>query len=115
VIGDRVERLRAGLEDPFLVSDPINLRYLTGLDSSNAALLVEADRIRLFADFRYAESARAVEGVECVERARDLFPRLSELLVGRLGCEASSGTSSPSLARRGFRNRWRGGLVLRQC
>ena len=37
---DRVGRLRASLEEPLLVTDPANLRYLTGLASSNAALLV---------------------------------------------------------------------------
>ena len=60
----RVDRLRESLEEPFLVSAPANVRYLTGFVSSNAALLVEPDRVRLFTDFRYAESARAVDGVE---------------------------------------------------
>ncbi len=86
----RVERLRALLEEPLLVSDPANVRYLSGLGSSNAALLVEEDRVRLFTDFRYAESARAIEGVEFVEAKRDLFQTLSELLSGRIGFEASS-------------------------
>nr|MBA2568242.1 aminopeptidase P family N-terminal domain-containing protein [Actinomycetota bacterium] len=49
----RVERLRAKLEEPLLVSDPVNVRYLAGLNSSNAALLVEPERVRLFTDFRY--------------------------------------------------------------
>ena len=34
------------------------MRYLSGFESSNAALLVEPDRVRLFSDFRYAEAAR---------------------------------------------------------
>ena len=40
-MNDRVDRLRAKLEEPLLVSDPANVRYLSGLASSNAALLVE--------------------------------------------------------------------------
>jgi Xaa-Pro aminopeptidase len=91
-MNDRVERLRAKLEEPLLVSDPVNVRYLSGLDSSNAALLVEPERVRLFTDFRYAESARVVEGVEFVETERDLFQSLADALTGRIGFEATSVT-----------------------
>jgi Xaa-Pro aminopeptidase len=91
-MSDRVERLRAKLEEPLLVSDPVNVRYLSGLDSSNAALLVEPERVRLFTDFRYAAGARAVEGVEFVETERDLFQSLAEELTGRIGFEATSVT-----------------------
>jgi Xaa-Pro aminopeptidase len=90
VIAERVERLREGLEDPFLVSDPANFRYLTGLESSNAALLVEPDRLRIYTDFRYAEGARALDGFEVVETKRDLYQDLAELLTGRMQFEASS-------------------------
>jgi Xaa-Pro aminopeptidase len=90
VIGDRVERLREKLEDPLLVSDAANVRYLSGLDSSNAALLIEPDRVRVFTDFRYADSARALDGAEYVETKRDLYQSLAELLSGRVGFEASS-------------------------
>ena len=91
-MNDRVERLRAKLEEPLLVSDPVNVRYLCGLDSSNAALVVEPERVRLFTDFRYGESARAVEGVEFVETKRDLFQSLADDLTGRIGFEATSVT-----------------------
>ena len=87
---DRLERLRERLEEPLLVSDPANVRYLTGFDSSNAALLVEPDRLRMYTDFRYAEGARAVGGFEVVETKRDLYEDLSELLVGRIRFEATS-------------------------
>jgi Xaa-Pro aminopeptidase len=85
----RVERLRASLEEPLLVSAGGNIRYLTGFSSSNAALLVEQDRLRLFSDFRYSDAARAVEGVEYVETNRNLYAGLSELLAGRIGFEAN--------------------------
>ena len=60
----RLDRLRAEIEAPFLVTNAVNVRYLTGFESSNPALLVEPERVRLFSDFRYAEAGRAVEDVE---------------------------------------------------
>ena len=86
----RVDRLREKLEQPFLVSDGANVRYLSGLASSNAALLIDDERVRVFTDYRYAESARAVEGADFVEARRDLYQTLSELLSGPIGFEATS-------------------------
>ena len=84
----RVERLQASLEEPLLVSNLVNVRYLVGFESSNAALVVEPDQVRLFSDFRYAELGRAVEGVEFVETKRSLYAALGELLEDRIGFEA---------------------------
>jgi Xaa-Pro aminopeptidase len=86
----RVERLQASLEEPLLVSNLVNVRYLVGFESSNAALVVEPERVRLFSDFRYAELGRSVEGVEFVETKRSLYAALAELLEGRLGFEADA-------------------------
>ncbi len=88
-MNDRIARLRNLLEEPLLVTNPVNVLYLTGLDSSNVALLVEPDRARLFTDFRYIESARAIEGVEAVQTMRSLIGWLAEELNGRFGFEAS--------------------------
>ena len=61
-----------------------NVRYLTGLQSSNAAVLVEPDAsATLFTDFRYAPRAREVAVVTFVETARSLLPPIGELLTGR--------------------------------
>jgi Xaa-Pro aminopeptidase len=87
----RIERLAALLEEPLLVAGPpyvlggqANVRYLTGLQSSNAAVLVEPDaNATLYADFRYAARGREVEGVTFVETARSLLPDIGELLKGR--------------------------------
>ncbi|HUI36164.1 MAG TPA: aminopeptidase P family protein, partial [Gaiellaceae bacterium] len=84
----RVDRLRESLEEPVLVTNGVNVRYLVGFASSNAALLVEPDRVRLFSDFRYAEAGRGVDGVEFVETKRSLVVALAELLEGRIGFEA---------------------------
>jgi Xaa-Pro aminopeptidase len=91
-VSDRIARLRETLEGPFLVSDPVNVRYLTGLASSNAALLVEPDRVRLFTDFRYLARAHELDGIEVVETKRDLFQSLADELSGEIGFEATSVT-----------------------
>ena len=85
---NRLARLRASLEEPLLVSNGVNVRYLVGFESSNAALLVEPEHVRLFSDFRYAEAGRALEGVEFVETKRSLHAALAEHLSGRIGFEA---------------------------
>jgi Xaa-Pro aminopeptidase len=80
----RLERLGAGLAEPFLVTGGVNVRYLTGLSSSNAALLVEpGGATTLYTDFRYLEKAAAVEGVELVQTARDVIGWLATALSGR--------------------------------
>ena len=84
----RIERLRESLEEPLLITNPTNILYLFGFKSSNAALLIEADRARLFTDFRYSEAARAVEGVEFEETKRALLADLAGRLSGRIGFEA---------------------------
>jgi Xaa-Pro aminopeptidase len=83
----RIDRLRERLEEPLLVTNLVNIRYLCGFDSSNAALLVEPDRVRLFTDFRYIEEARTVPDVEAVQTKRALIAELAETLVGRVGFE----------------------------
>ncbi len=85
----RLARLRELLEEPLLVTNPVNVLYLTGFASSNAALFVEPEHVRLFTDFRYVEAAQAVEGVEAVETKRSLIAWLSEELSGRIGFEAN--------------------------
>jgi Xaa-Pro aminopeptidase len=87
----RIEALAALLEEPLLVAGPpyfvggqANVRYLTGLESSNAAVLVEPDgNATLYTDFRYAARAREVEGVAFVETARNLLSTVAESLTGR--------------------------------
>jgi Xaa-Pro aminopeptidase len=80
----RLERLAQTLELPLIVTHGPNVRYLTGFKSSNAALLVEPDaNATLYTDFRYAQRARALEGVAFIETPRRLLPALAGLLQGR--------------------------------
>src|SRR6185437_3726535 len=85
----RLQGLAAGLKLPLLVTNLVNIRYLTGFDSSNAALLVRPDgEATLFTDFRYIESARQVEGVDPQLANRSLIPDLAKRLSGRIQFEA---------------------------
>lgn len=98
----RVERLRDEMERlevvSFLVSNPVNVRYLTGFESSNAFVLVEHDEVLLLTDGRYAEAARAVAGVDVQIVERDFVPglakRLGELADGPVGFESDHLTVS---------------------
>jgi Xaa-Pro aminopeptidase len=68
----------------------VNVQYLTGFESSNAALLIEPDCVRLFTDFRYAERAREVEDVEFEETKRYICSDLAERLPKRVAFEADA-------------------------
>lgn len=87
----RLARLGAELGEPLLVTDGVNVRYLTGFESSNCALLVEpGGATTLYTDFRYADAAGAVADVEFVQTRRDVASALAELLAGRrVGFEAA--------------------------
>jgi Xaa-Pro aminopeptidase len=79
----RLARLAGRLEEPLLVLSGVNVRYLTGFASSNAALLVEPGHTTLYTDFRYADAARDVAGVELVVTPRDLLGYLAQRHAGR--------------------------------
>lgn len=87
--------------------------YLTGFDSTNAALIVDRDGARLFTDFRYAERARQVEGVEFEETSRYLYTDLPTLLPPRVAFEADAMTYAnyEFLRRGGIELEPRRGLV----
>src|SRR5258708_23842412 len=87
----RIDRLRELLSEPLLVTNLVNVRYLTGFDSSNAALLVEPERARLYTDFRYLEAAKAevADEVDVVQTQRSLITWLGANLSGRVGFESS--------------------------
>jgi Xaa-Pro aminopeptidase len=90
----RLKQLQERIEEPLLVTAPVNVKYLTGFESTNPALLVEHGRARLFSDFRYAEAGKRVEGVEFTVTKRNLFASLADELTGRIGFEADAVTYS---------------------
>lgn len=87
----RIERLAAVLDEsllvaglPYVLGGQANVLYLTGLKSSNSAVLVEPDgSATLFTDFRYAQRAGAVAGVSFVETPRGMLAAIGERLAGR--------------------------------
>ena len=83
----RLDRVRALIEAPLLVTNPINVWYLTELDSSNAALLVEPDGLRVFTDFRYVEKARLL-GLDVTPVSRKLVSELAPHLPPKIEFEA---------------------------
>jgi len=63
-VTQRLQKLRQKLVehelDAILISQPENLRYLSGFTGSAGALLISPDSAMLATDFRYLEQARAV-------------------------------------------------------
>jgi Xaa-Pro aminopeptidase len=85
----RLEALAGLLDAPLLVTDLTNVLYLTGFDSSNAALLVEpGGGVTLYTDFRYLEVARGVPNVDVQLTKRSLLRDVGEQLKGRVQFEA---------------------------
>jgi Xaa-Pro aminopeptidase len=73
------------------VTAPVNVRYLTGFESTNAAVLVSpGGSVRLFTDFRYAERARQLEDVDVVETPRYLYTDLPQHLSEPVAFEADA-------------------------
>ena len=110
-MSSRLNRLRGLLGelevDALLVTNGTNVRYLCGFESSNAQLLVDADRAVLLTDGRYLEAAARTPDVDVVETTHeppaDLGGRLAELARGRVGFEAATVTvaAHAKLARSG--------------
>lgn len=87
--GDRLEQLLAERDlDRMLVTDLVNVRYLTGFTGTNGACVC-GPGVRLFlTDFRYTERAAAeVEGWEAVTISADWLKGIAERLEGRVGFE----------------------------
>jgi Xaa-Pro aminopeptidase len=85
----RLQALASQLDTPLLVTNLMNVFYLTGFDSSNAALLVEpGGDATLYTDFRYAESARSVPDVEVQMTKRTMMADVGARLTGRVQFEA---------------------------
>jgi Xaa-Pro aminopeptidase len=113
----RIERLAATLDQPLLVTSGVNVRYLTGLASSNVAVLVDPrGEATLFTDFRYAKRAAAIEGVRFEQTARavigDLATRLAGQTVG-IETDALSVASLETLREGGVDTEPTSGLVER--
>ncbi len=87
--GDRLQALAAEKElDRMLVTDLVNVRYLTGFGGTNGACVC-GDGVRVFlTDFRYTERAEAeIEGWDVVTLTDDWLGGIAERLSGAVGFE----------------------------
>jgi Xaa-Pro aminopeptidase len=88
----RGERLAAGLAehelDLMLVTELVNVRYLTGFGGTNGACVCGPETRLFLTDFRYTERAETeVEGWEVVTVRDDWLGGVASRLVGRVGFE----------------------------
>jgi Xaa-Pro aminopeptidase len=88
---DRLVALMAERElDCLLVTNLLNVRYLTGFTGTNGACIVTPDERLFLTDFRYVEqAAEQVRGYERLELGRDMLGDLAGRLRGRSGFEDS--------------------------
>jgi len=87
--GDRLEAALGGRElERMLVTDLVNVRYLTGFTGTNGACVCGAGVRLLFTDFRYTERAeKEVEGWETITVSGDWLGEIAAHLSGRVGFE----------------------------
>jgi Xaa-Pro aminopeptidase len=82
----RLKRLVRSLKEkgtlPYLVTDLVNIRYLTGFAGSYANLVIGRDRSYFISDSRYEEYARSIlpKSVEFVLQKNDFLDSLIEVL-----------------------------------
>lgn len=87
----RIEALAHRLDAPLLLTNLVNVRYLTGFESSNAAMLVTPDGdATLWTDFRYIEEARKAEGVRVELTKRNLLRDIAASLPSGVQFEADA-------------------------
>jgi Xaa-Pro aminopeptidase len=87
----RLRALAHRLDAPLLVTNLVNVRYLTGFDSSNAALLVEpGGDATLWTDFRYIEAAREADGIDVKLAKRTLLADIAAQLPRPVAFEADA-------------------------
>ena len=96
-MSSRADRLARRLEDKGLdlmvVTNLVNVRYLSGYTGSNGVAIVGPDVRVFFTDFRYVEqAAEQVPDFERLKGERDLLGDVAERLSGRVGFEDGSMT-----------------------
>jgi Xaa-Pro aminopeptidase len=88
----RGDRLAASLTEPeldlMLVTELVNIRYLTGFTGTNGACICGPETRLFLTDFRYTERAAAeVEGWETITVSEDWLGGIAAHLSGRVGFE----------------------------
>lgn len=88
------KKLKEDKIDGFLVTNEINIRYITGFTGSESILLITPDNDYLFTDFRYIEQAQQdVPWIKIIERKVSLIKticgKLKRLHIKKLYVESS--------------------------
>jgi Xaa-Pro aminopeptidase len=96
-VSGRPDRLAQSLEarglDLLVVSNLVNVRYLSGYTGTNGIAVVGPGLRIFFTDFRYVEqAAEQVPDFDRVKGERDLLGDVAERLTGRVGFEDGSMT-----------------------
>ncbi len=91
-MSDRADRLAGRLAerevDALVVTDLVNIRYLTGFTGTNAICIVGPERRDFITDFRYVERAEhEVQGFDRIRGERTLLADAAKRLSGRIGFE----------------------------
>lgn len=87
----RVDRLELGELDALVVTNLVNVRYLTGYTGSNGVAVVTPEKRLFFTDFRYmTQAAEEVDGFEVARGERDLLGDVAEAVSGQVGFEDAS-------------------------
>lgn len=81
----RLEKVRMLIADSkvdaLLVSNPVNLFYLSGFSGSSGLLLISRDKAFLITDFRYLEQAeKQAAGFEIIRQHEKIYPGLSAII-----------------------------------
>ncbi|MEA2387083.1 MAG: Xaa-Pro aminopeptidase, partial [Thermoleophilaceae bacterium] len=75
----RADRLALNDLDALVVTNLVNVRYLTGYTGSNGVAMVGPDTRLFFTDFRYmTQAASQVSGFEVIRGERDLLGDVAE-------------------------------------
>lgn len=103
---DRADRLREELEtnrwDALVVLAATDVRWLTGLSSSNAAVIVTPDRLVVATDFRYVDEAASL-GLEVAKIEQSMWQDLARVAGDVLGASGGSLAYPPAeLTHRAF-------------
>src|SRR3954467_14493313 len=87
------DRLAERELDALLVTNMINVRYLTGFTGTNGLALISGDERLFVTDFRYVEQAASqVQDFERVRGKLDLLEDAVGRMSGRVGFDDSSMT-----------------------
>jgi Xaa-Pro aminopeptidase len=82
------ERLAERELDALVVTNLVNVRYLTGYTGTNGVAIVGAGKRLFFTDFRYmTQAAEQVPDFEVIRGQRDLLGEVAEAVEGRVGFE----------------------------